>query len=63
MDFEHFKRDVAMHYGVDIDTAMQTLDESNPEAMMMVELLETGSVSVKLGERSFVLSVKVEEEL
>lgn len=63
MDFEHFKRAVALHFDVDIDSAMEELDRSNPEPMMMIELMETGSVSIELGTRKFVLAIKVEEEL
>lgn len=63
MNFDDFRRAVALQLDVSEDAAMQVLDEVNPEAMIMVELLETGSVSIKLGERKFILSVKVEEEL
>lgn len=63
MDFEHFKEAVANEYQVGPDDAMQELDRRHEEDMLMVELLETGSVSVKLGDRKFILSLHIEEEL
>lgn len=63
MDFEHFKEAVANEYQVPPDDAMMELDRRNEEEMLMVELLETGAVSVKLGERKFILTLQIEEEL
>lgn len=63
MDFEHFKHAVASHFDVDLDSAMDELSRSDIESELWLELMETGSVSIELGTRKFVLSIQVEEEL
>lgn len=63
MDFEHFKEIISNQYQVSTDEAMVELDRQHPDDMLMFELFDTGSVSVTIGERKFILTLKVEEEL